>query len=289
MKADRGAWNAQFLLEALDKADELGHLLVCEGPSVPISNKADPDRMPIVKVAFGPDDMSPWKLVVPTIPGVNLSISESIAISDQEVVAQPLVPEAQVLPVHRLRGAECRTQVVNDDSSPPPVVEWRCKIEERIMACRIDFIKVPEIRQWKTTRRHGSAVETQQSDRNAHSRDETRPDHLGPASDRWLRSGCRGEGCHRRVFVAPEPYISCTWFQFLEQKRREQVHKVRYRRELYEFRRIVRDRDDAEAPGSGSRTRPDPLSAVVRAELRRIPSTGDAATSLRRVVGSNLP
>ena len=56
--------------------------------------------MPVVKIALGPDDMSPRKLVIPPITSVNLSISEAIAISNQEVIAQPLVPEAKVLPVH---------------------------------------------------------------------------------------------------------------------------------------------------------------------------------------------
>lgn len=153
VQVDRGPGNPQFLLESLDKADELNRLLVRIGPSIAISNKADTYGMLVVMSSLGTDDMGSRKLVVPAIPGVDFPVTKAVAIADHEVISEALVPVPQVLPVDSLRGTERRSQVVNDDSRPALAVEGGRKIEERITPW-IDLIKVLEVRQWKATRCH---------------------------------------------------------------------------------------------------------------------------------------
>lgn len=62
--------------------------------------------------------MGAWKLLIPAITNMDLSIGQAIAVADEEVIPQALVSPAEVTPVNRLGRAEWFAKMVNNDSLP---------------------------------------------------------------------------------------------------------------------------------------------------------------------------
>jgi len=187
VEPDRISGDPQFLLNPLDQPDQVGHLAIREGVAIPITDQADADRVIIVVGTGRAHDMGSRQLVIPAIPHVDLPVSQAIAVADDEVVAQALVSIAQVLPVDRLGSPEGTTEVVDYDAGPSIPVEPGVDVEDRIPPIQ-HVIDVGEIRQGEPAGGHGTRVETEQSHRQAHGRDKARPDNLGPARNRLLRS-----------------------------------------------------------------------------------------------------
>ena len=200
VEVNGGTGNLQFTLQSLNQADQVGHLPFSELASLAIAHKADPDGVLIVVGPGFTNDVSPSQLVIPAISGMDFTIGKTIAIAEDEVVPQPLVPEAQVLPMNRFRRSEWFTEVMDHDSSPSIPIQLNSQIEDGVAAIG-DLIEIRQIGQGEATGGHGAAIEAEQSDSQCHRSSKTGPDDLGPASDRRFLSRCRVNGCHGRLVV----------------------------------------------------------------------------------------
>ena len=196
----------QFLLDPLDQPDQVGHLAIRKGMPIPIADQADADRVIIVVGAGRAHDMGSRQLVIPAIPHVNLPVSQAIAVSDDEVVSQALVSIAQVLPMDRLGSPEGTTEVMDHDAGPSVPIKPGIDVEDRIPPIQ-HVIDVSKVRQGEPAGGHGTGVETEQSHGQAHGRDKARPDYLGPARNRLLRTCCRVEVRHDQPAGAPALFI----------------------------------------------------------------------------------
>ena len=200
VEVNGGTGNPQFTLQSLNQADQVGHLPFGELASLAIAHKADPDGMLIVMGSGFTDDVGPGQLVIPAIPGVDFAIGQAIAIAEDEVVSQPLVPEAQMLSMNGLRRPEWFAEMMDHDAGPPIPIEVDGQIEDGIAAIG-DRIEIRQIGQGEPAGGQGAAIEAEQSDSQCHCRGKTGPDDLGPASDRRFLSRCRVNGCHGRLVV----------------------------------------------------------------------------------------
>ena len=200
MQVNGRAGNPQFSLQSLNQADQVGHLPFSELASLAIADKADPDGMLIVVGPGFTNDVSPGQLVIPAISGMDFPIGKTISIAEDEVVSQPLVPKAQVLPMNRFRRPKWFAEVMDHDTGPSIPIQLNSQIEDGV-ATIADLIKFRQIGQGEATGGHGAAIEAEQSDSQCHRSSKTGPDDLGPASDRRFLSRCRVNGCHGRLVV----------------------------------------------------------------------------------------
>ena len=69
------------------------------------------------------NDMGTRELLVPAIAHVNLSIGQTVAIPDEEVIAKPLIAPAEMSPMNRLGRPEGFTKVMNHDSLPTITIQ----------------------------------------------------------------------------------------------------------------------------------------------------------------------
>jgi len=91
VEVDVVAWDAKFLLKPLDKPREMLELPISEPVAITISNEANANGVLIMVSAGFANHVGSWKLFNPAIPNVNLAVGESIAIADEEVIAESLV------------------------------------------------------------------------------------------------------------------------------------------------------------------------------------------------------
>src|SRR5262245_24516958 len=101
MQAHPISRDAQLSLQPLHQTHKLCHLAIGEGAPVAVANQADCDRVLVVLSGdlAAPRHMSAWKLLVPAVSSVHNAIAQPVSIADQEMISQPLIPHAQVLPV----------------------------------------------------------------------------------------------------------------------------------------------------------------------------------------------
>ena len=93
-------------------------LSIGEPSSLAVSDQTDSNGSFIVMLTRFTDNMGSWKLLIPAITNMDLSIGQTIAVADEEVIPQALVSPTEVSPVNRLGRAEWFAKMVNDDSLP---------------------------------------------------------------------------------------------------------------------------------------------------------------------------
>lgn len=124
--------NIHLSLNPLNQVDKLGNLGIGKGASISIPDQADPDGSLVMKAAGWAGDMSPGKLLIPAIAHVDDAIAEAIAIPDQEVVAQPLQPEAEMQSVDGFEIARRFTGMMDDNARPAFFVQGSADLKYRV-------------------------------------------------------------------------------------------------------------------------------------------------------------
>src|SRR5688572_14781144 len=87
--------NVQTRLQPLHQADKLGHLAVRKRPAIAIANHAYRNGMLVVmsRVSAAALNMSSGQLLVPAVSHMNDPVPQAIAVPDQKVIPQALIPK----------------------------------------------------------------------------------------------------------------------------------------------------------------------------------------------------
>lgn len=143
MQLDTLGWDPQFLLETLDEPNQVADLPLAEGPPLPIAHQADANGMSIVIRTGLTNDVGTRKLLIPAITDMDLTISQAIAIAQQEVVAESLIAPSQVAAMNRFRRSERLRKVVDHDAFPAIPIQRSFKPENRVVDR--SFLQIPKV------------------------------------------------------------------------------------------------------------------------------------------------
>ena len=129
------------------------------------------------------DDVSAGKLLIPPITDMDLAISETIAIPDQEVIAEPLISPSEMSTMNRLGGTEWFAQMMNHDSLPSIPIQGVLKHEDRVFSWPVLEIS-------KAGQRESSSCcwgsQIQKHDDSGHGSKEATQNDLGSSRNRCL-------------------------------------------------------------------------------------------------------
>ena len=176
-------WNTKFLLESLDQSSQMANLSIGEPSSLAIANQTDSNRSLVVVLAGFAHDVSAWKLLIPSITDMDLAISQTVSVADEEVITKSLISPPEVPAMNRLGGTEGFTQMMNHDS--PPAISIQGVFEHEDWVFSRPVLKISKACQRKA--RGGCwGSQIQKNDDRGHGSEETTQNDLGSSRNRGL-------------------------------------------------------------------------------------------------------